>query len=203
MNSTQNNDDADTVLDTGSDNDTVPEELPEELPEKIVNEKKVKTISNQNLVNLILVDTLCINSNLLFIQKGKVVRPFFKPINYNMHQTSEFKSDLQENPFRGSNTEFPKISNEDKDELINRIFNDISKDESDLTYKDSKGTIRRPYFRKCIYSTYTNPTPKLNLSQKRKAIVLNTEEEEDNEERIYKSQAKPEIPIIHMKKLKK
>jgi hypothetical protein len=197
----QNNDDADTVLDSGSDNDTIPEELPEKLPEEIVNEKKVKEISNHNLVNLILVDTLCKDSNLLFLHKGQILRPYFKPINYNIHKYSEFKPSVQENPFRNTDTKFPNISNEDKDELINRIVNDISQNESDLTYKDSKGTIRRPHFRKCIYSTYTNPTPNLNSSQKRKAIVLDTDE--DNEERIYKSQAKPEIPIIHMKKLKK
>jgi hypothetical protein len=147
------NDDADTVLDTGSDNETIPEVKNEKQIEKSqIKPTENKNISNRSLVNLILIDTLCKQPNLWFMQCGHIIRPYFRPIHIDSSKTSEFRRDVQYNPFRNTDTKFPQIYNEEMGELINRITIDIGNDESVLTYTDPIGIVRRPYFRKSTTS---------------------------------------------------
>ena len=222
------NDDADTVLDTGSDNETVLDVQKEELSEKLKVKpiekpliKPKKEISNRKLINLILIDTLCKQPNLWFMQCGHIIRPYFRPIHYDSNKSSEFRITEQYNPFRNTNTKFPQIYNEDMIELINRIKIDISEDESFLTYTDPSGVVRRPYFRRSSTDPIIAPSklvlipkpiivaprpvlvskPILNtpITGKRKLneFVFSKEEEEDDEkEYVYISQARPFIPVV-------
>jgi len=213
-----NNDDADTVLDTGSDNETIPEVQKKEPVENLKIKPK-KEISNCKLIDLILIDTLCKQPNLWFMQCGHIIRPYFRPIHIDSNKSSEFRRDEQYNPFRNTNTKFPKIYNEEMIELINRIKIDILEDESVLSYTDPSGVVRRPHFRRSstdpiiapsrsnlnlvVKPIVVDPKPilmsKPTLTGKRKLnesifkSLFGKEEEykEEEEAPVYTSQAKP------------
>jgi hypothetical protein len=187
---------------------------------EIIPEIKKKEISNKKIVELILIDTLLTNPNLWFMKCGHIWRPYFRPVNNEPKKEKKHREELQYNPYRYSKTPFPKLSNEEISMIVKRISDDINEKESNLTYKDPSGVIRRPYFRKSLTAPVTavkkavieseipiqmpiqqstnQPANKL----KRKILETFTKFDEEEDEYIYYSQVLPIIPVIKKPKIK-
>jgi len=176
---------------------------------EIIPEIKKKEISNKKIVELILIDTLLTNPNLWFMQCGHIWRPYFRPVNNEPKKDKKHREELQYNPYRYTKTPFPKLSNEEISIIVKKISDDIKEKESNLTYKDPSGVIRRPYFRKSLNKKKPEiavkkageiiPEPIIQPANKLKRKILETfadykEDDEEEEEYVYISQA---LPFIH------